>query len=74
MNALGVVMKVLAAAAVIAGVVFVVIMYGEKILAFVRKLLAKINITVGECDESDFVNESDLEEGDIVAGDQDFEG
>lgn len=74
MNAFSVVMKILAAAAVIAGIVFVVIMYGDKIMSFVKKLLGRIGCSACECDDSDFVDESDLEDGDIVAADQDFEG
>lgn len=71
MNGFGVIIKILAAAAAIAGAVFVVIVYGEKILGLVKKLLGRVNICVG-C-EADFVDDSDLESEEVVAGEQDFE-
>lgn len=72
MNAFNVVAKILAAAAVIAGAVFVVVVYGDKIMNFIKKLIGR---PVGcGCDDSDFVDESDLEDEEIVAGEQDFEG
>jgi hypothetical protein len=73
MNAFSVIMKILAAAAVIAGIVFAVVVYGDKIMAFAKKLLSRIGC-YGECDDSDFVDDCDLEDEDFVAGDQDFEG
>lgn len=73
MNAFSVIMKILAAIAVIAGIVFVVVVYGEKIMAFAKKLLGRVSRR-GECDDSDFVDDCDLEDGEIVAGEQDFEG
>ena len=70
MNAFGAVLKVLAAAAVIAGAVFVVIAYGEKIVAFFKKLLGRFGCSCN----SDFVDECDLEdaEEEVVASEQDF--
>ena len=72
MNAFGVIAKLLAAAAVIAGAVFVVVVYGDKIVSFINKLLSRPGRFA--CDDSDFVDDSDLEDGEIVAGEQDFEG
>jgi len=72
MNAFSVLLKILAAAMVIAGVVYVVIVYGDKIMGFIKKLLGRPGCCT--CDDSDFVDDSDLEDGEIVAGDQDFEG
>ena len=72
MNAFSVLLKILAAAMVIAGVVYVVIVYGDKIMGFVKKLLGRTGCCT--CDDSDFVDDSDLEDGEIVAGEQDFEG
>lgn len=72
MNAFSVLLKILAAAAVIAGAVFAVVVYGDKIMAFVKKLLGRP--CCGACDDSDFVDDCDLEDDEIVAGDQDFEG
>ena len=72
MNAFSVLLKILAAAAVIAGGVFAVIVYGDKIMSFVRKLLGRIGCS--ECVDSAFVDDCDLADDEIVAGDQDFEG
>ena len=72
MNAFSVLLKILAAAAVITGVVYVVIVYGDKIMSLLKKLLGRPSCCA--CDDSDFVDDSDLEDGEIVAGDQDFEG
>lgn len=71
MDALSVLLKILAAIAVIVGAVFVVVVYGDKILAFFKKLLGRIGCC--NCDDADFVDEFDLEDDEIVAGDQDFE-
>jgi hypothetical protein len=73
MNAFSVIAKILAAAAVIAGAVFVVIVYGDKIMGFAKKLLSRVGCG-GECDDSDFVDDSDLVDDEVVAGEQDFEG
>ena len=72
MNAFSVLLKILAAAAVIAGIVYVVIVYGDNIMGFCKKLLGRIGCCT--CDDSDFVDDSDLEDGEIIAGEQDFEG
>ena len=72
MNAFSVLLKILAAAAVIAGIVYVVIVYGDKILAFGKKLMGRIGCR--NCSDADFVDDCDLEDDEIVAGDQDFEG
>ena len=68
MNSFSVIAKILAAAAVIAGAVFVVIVYGDKIMGFFKKLMGR-----GGCDNADFVDESDLADGEVVAGEQDFD-
>ena len=68
MNAFSVLLKILAAAAVIAGAVFAVVVYGDKIMGFVKKLLGRVG-----CVGSDFVDDCDLEDDDLVAVDEDFE-
>lgn len=68
MNSFSVVAKILAAAAVIAAIIFVVIVYGDKIMGFFKKLLGR-----GGSDKHDFVDECDLADEEIVAGDQDFD-
>lgn len=70
MDALSVVLKVLAAIAVIVGAAYVVLKYGDKILAFFNKLLGRDDV----CVDSDFVDDSELEDGEIAADEQDFEG
>ena len=69
MNAFGVFLKILAAAIAIAGAVFVVVVYGDKILGFFKKLFGCKRC----CADSDFVDECDLEDEEIVADNQDFE-
>lgn len=71
MNAFNVIAKLLAAAAVIAGAVFVVVVYGDKILSYINKLLARPGCS--ECNDSDFVDESDLVDEETITEDQDFE-
>lgn len=72
MNAFSVIAKILAAAAVIAAAVFVVVVYGDKIMSLINKLLGRFGC--GNCDDSDFVDDCDLEDEEIVASEQDFEG
>lgn len=68
MNSFNVIAKILAAAAVIAGIIFVVIVYGDKIMGFFKKLLGR-----GDSKNQDFVNDCDLADDEIVAGEQDFD-
>lgn len=68
MNSFSVIAKILAAAAVIAGIVFVVIVYGDKIMDFFKKLLGR-----GKTTDPDFVDDCDLIDEEIVAGEQDFD-
>ena len=76
MNAINVVLKILAAAVVVAGAVVVVIMYGDKIMGFIKKLMSRLGVCEcgGECCESDFADEFDAEGEEVVAAEQDFEG
>lgn len=74
MNAFSVIAKLLTAIAVIAGAVFVVVVYGDKILAFIHKLLSRVGCPCNQCDDSDFVDDCDLEDEDFVSDDQNFEG
>ena len=75
MNALSAMMKILAAAAVIAGAVFAVITYGDKLMSIAKQFLSRLGITVSRSSEDDdFVDEYDLVDEEPVAADQDFEG
>lgn len=71
MDTLGVILKILAAIAVIVGAVFVVLTYGDKIMAFFKKMMGRLKI---KGDDSDFVDDSELVDGEVVAAEQDFEG
>lgn len=63
MKVFATVMKVLAALAVIAGIVYVVATYGDKIVAWAKGLMAKLNFCC--CDEvcycEEAVEETDFE-------------
>lgn len=47
------ILKVVAALAAVAGVVYVIATYGDKIVAYAKKLLGK-NADYSECDDCDF--------------------
>lgn len=74
------IIKVLAAAAVIAGAVFAVVMYGDKIMATVKKFLGRLGVEPCPFEDEDFVdecdlaNDCDLVEEEPTVADQDFEG
>jgi hypothetical protein len=72
MNAFSVIAKLLTAAAAIAGAVFVVVVYGDKIVSYINKLLGRADNRC-ECVDSDFVDDSDLVDDEVVAAEQDFE-
>lgn len=77
MNAFNALVKVLTAAAVIAGIAFAAIVYSDKIIAFVKKLLTRLDYR--QCADPDFVDECDLAdesdpvEVEVIAAEQDFE-
>ena len=66
MNAFSVIAKILAALVVLAGVVLVFVMYGDKIKAFCKKLLGrrKFNCCM---DGDDFADDDDFDSEDIVS-------
>lgn len=88
MNAVKIILKVLAALAAVAGVVYVIATYGDKIVAWAKKLMGNKCCCdcTDECDEcececDEFVEECDEEpveeeiaEEEVVASDVDFEG
>ena len=73
MKTLSLVLKILAAAAVIAGIIFVIMVYGDKIVAWFKKLLGCFTRNDCVCDDCDCVIDPDDEES-VVASDNDFEG
>lgn len=81
MKIFGTVMKILAALAAIAGVVYVVATYGDKIIAWAKKLLGKVGCctcceaeTVDAPAEEVSVQEVSAEEDAVQAEETDFEG
>ena len=64
MKAFKTVLKILAALAAIAGIVYVVATYGDKIAAWARRILDKFNCFCGCCD----CDCCDCEEVEIVEG------
>lgn len=78
MKAFRVVLKILAALAMVAGVIYVIATYGDKISAWARKLLNQLKGYCPCCDE-DIVEEVPVEEVPaqeeaVQAEEQDFEG
>jgi hypothetical protein len=73
MNSFSVVAKILAALVVLAGLVLVFVMYGDKIKAFCKKLVGRCGFRSCMKDGSDFANDMDFDAEDMIAADQDFE-
>lgn len=65
-----VIVKILAAIAAVAGIIYVVAAYGDKIVAFARRLLGRDYECL--CDSEDYDCFEDMEDED--AADADFEG
>lgn len=73
MKVFGMIMKILAALAVVAGIIYVLATYGDKIVAWARKLLCRIEDGCGMkcaceatcCDTVDAESEIHAEEADF---------
>lgn len=75
MKVFGTIMKILAAVAVVAGIVYVLATYGDKIVAWARKLLCRVECCCGmNCDCEDMCCETVVDEGTPQAEETDFEG
>lgn len=81
MKTFSMIMKILAAMATVAGVVYIIAAYGEKIVAFARRLLGRDYEFFCDCEGCEdcdcFESEDELDdavEETIVAGESDFEG
>lgn len=89
MKVFGIIINILAALAAIAGIVFVVVKYGDKITAWVKRMLGTCCCTEGECccTEDDCccddaccceseapAEEAPVQEAAVEAEDKDFEG
>lgn len=61
------VLKILAALAVLAGIVVVFIMYGDKIKGFCKKLLGRRKFNSCMADGNDFADDDDFDAEDIVS-------
>lgn len=82
------VLKILAALAAIAGVVFVIVKYGDKIVAWVKKIACKLGLCCCDdcceccdCEDTEAIpaeeapaEETPVEEGAVQAEEKDFEG
>lgn len=80
MKALGIILKIVTALAAIAGVVYVVATYGDKIVAWAKSMLGKFCCCeccdCCECEEDEAPAEEVVpaEEGAVQAEETDFEG
>lgn len=73
MNAFNVVTKILAALVVLAGLVLVFVMYGDKIKAFCKKLVGRHSFRSCMAGEDEFADDDDFDAEEIIAAEQDFE-
>lgn len=73
MNAFNVFAKILAALVVIAGLVLVFVMYGDKIKKFCKKLVGRHSLCRCMTDDDDFADDDDFDAEDVIVDDQDFE-
>jgi hypothetical protein len=64
--------KILAALTVLAGLVLVFVMYGDKITAFCKKLVTRHSFRSCMNEGDEFAEESDFDAEDFVAAEQDF--
>lgn len=70
------VLKILAAVAAVAGLVFVIVKYGDKIVAWAKGLIGRFSRknSCEMCNDECFEDEMGDLDDEIVAGDNDFEG
>ena len=73
MNGFNVFAKVLAALVVLAGLVLVFVMYGDKIKKCCQKLINRHSFRSCMADGEDFADDDDFDTEDVVIDDQDFE-
>lgn len=81
MKVFGKIMKVLAALAMVAGAIYLLATYGDKICAWARKVLNKVNCCccggeeiITEVPAEEVVAEETAQEEAVQADEQDFEG
>lgn len=73
MKTFGTIMKILAALAAIAGAIYVAATYGDKIVAWAKKLVSQFNCCCCCCDCEECIDEVPAEEA-VQAEETDFEG
>ena len=82
MKVFGIVMKIVAALAVVAGIAFVVVKYGDQIVAWFKSTFGNL-FCCNSCEETEVIDEVAVEEapveevvedGAVVAAENDFEG
>lgn len=76
--------KILATLAAIAGVVFVIVKYGDKIVAWFKDMACKLGLCCCDdccdccddcdCGEVEIIDEAPAAEGEVQAEEKDFEG
>ena len=71
MKTFGTVMKIIGVIAAIAANIFVIVRYGDKIVAWTKRTLAKLGFRCCQ-DATIFDSEEEFSEEDLVACDQDF--
>lgn len=76
MKVFGIIMKILAALAVVAGIAYIVATYGDKIVAWTKKMLGKLECCCGGdcCCGDDCCCEEAPAEAEVQAEEVDFEG
>ncbi len=74
MKVFGIIMKILAALVAVAGAIYLLATYGDKICAWARKLLNRFNCLCCGCDDAIIVENVAAEEEAVQAEEQDFEG
>lgn len=71
MKTLGTILKIIGALAAIAAIIFVIIRYGEAIIAWLKRTLAKLGIPC--CQEVTLYDTDEETEEVVVAEEKDFE-
>ena len=73
MKTFGNILKILGALAAIAAIIFVIVRYGENIVLWTKRTLAKFGLNCCQ-DTTIFDSEEEFSEEDLIANEQDFEG
>jgi len=74
MKTWSIILKILAALAVLAGIIFVIAAYGDKIVAWSKKLTRKVINTFRKAPIKLYEQDEAFEDGEVEAEETDFEG